>query len=83
MEVIAPALQSETPKLKRGIYRHFKGGFYMVEGVYEHTETGELLVAYKALYGDFGSFVRPLSMFTEHVEREGYAGSRFTLFREI
>lgn len=55
-----------------GIYRHFKGNMYEVHGIAEHTETGEKLVVYKALYGDYGTFVRPLDMFASEVDKEKY-----------
>ncbi|MGL5615420.1 MAG: DUF1653 domain-containing protein [Sarcina sp.] len=52
------------------IFRHFKGDCYLVEDVVIHSETGEKLVLYKALYGDCGRFVRPLEMFLEEVPKE-------------
>ena len=60
-----------------GIYRHFKGNEYEVVGVAKHSETLEPMVVYRALYGEGGLWVRPLSMWNEHVEREDYSGPRF------
>lgn len=58
-------------KLKR-IYKHFKGDYFLVEDVARHSETGEEYVVYRKLYGDGGLWIRPLSMFTEEVDREKY-----------
>lgn len=64
-------------ELKPGRYRHFKGNEYEVVGVAKHSETLEPMVVYRALYGEGGLWVRPLSMWSEHVEREDYSGPRF------
>ena len=64
-------------ELKLGRYRHFKGKEYEVVGVAKHSETLEPMVVYRALYGEGGLWVRPLSMWNEHVERENYSGPRF------
>ena len=64
--------------IKPGRYRHFKGREYEVLGVARHSETEEELVVYRALYGDFGLWVRPVSMWNETVERDGKTFRRFT-----
>jgi hypothetical protein len=60
-----------------GPYRHFTGAPYEVIAVATHSETGERLVVYRQGYGDGAHWVRPLAMFTERVQRDGYDGPRF------
>ena len=64
--------------IRPGRYRHFKGKEYEVLGVARHSETEEELVVYRALYGDFGLWVRPVSMWNETIERDGKTFRRFT-----
>ena len=64
-------------ELKPGIYQHFKGNRYQLLYVARHSETLEDMVVYRALYGEGGVWVRPLAMWTEHVEKDGYCGPRF------
>ena len=73
---------SAPQTLRPGRYRHFKGKEYEVLGVARHSETDEELVVYRALYGDFGLWVRPVSMWNEAVERDGKTFRRFTYIGE-
>lgn len=61
-------LELKTSKGK--IYRHFKGDLYLLIDIAEHTETGDDLVIYKALYGDCKVYARPLKMFLERVPED-------------
>lgn len=55
----------------KGIYRHFKGDYYLVEDIAYHSETMEKMVVYRALYDDTKLYVRPYDMFLEEVNRNG------------
>ncbi len=64
-------------KIKPGVYEHYKGKRYEVIGVARHSETLEEMAVYRALYGEGQTWVRPLAMFLEEVERDGRKMPRF------
>lgn len=69
-------------ELKPGLYRHFKGSEYRLLYVAKHSETLEPMVVYQALYGEMGIWVRPASMWNEHIDRDDYHGPRFCPIEE-
>ena len=55
-----------------GIYKHFKGDYYLIEDVATHSETKEKYVVYRRLYGDNSLWIRPIEMFLSEVDHEKY-----------
>lgn len=63
---------SERELKIHGLYKHFKGKLYYVEGVAFDSETGEEMVVYRAMYGERKLWVRPLAMFLSEVDHKKY-----------
>lgn len=68
--------------IKKGRYKHFKGGEYEVIGLAKDSETLEELVVYQALYGEKELWVRPVSMFLDTKEIDGHVVPRFKLIEK-
>lgn len=76
-------LSEDAKSLKKGIYQHYKGALYEVIGVAHHSETLEEQVMYRLLYGDYGYWVRPVSLFCEPIITENnQEGPRFRFLGE-
>lgn len=63
--------------IEPGRYRHYKGNEYEVIGMARHSETHDLMVVYRLLYGESGLWVRPAAMFAENVLIDGKTLPRF------
>lgn len=68
--------------IKKGIYEHYKGNRYELIDIATHSETLEKMAVYRALYGDGGMWVRPLSMWDEQVDVGGKKIPRFRYVEE-
>ena len=55
-----------------GIYKHFKGDYYLVVDVANHSDTKDSYVVYRRLYGDWSLWIRPMDMFLSEVDHEKY-----------
>ena len=72
-----------TQTIPQGIYQHYKGNLYQVLHTAKHSETEESLVVYRCLYGEYGVWVRPLSMFAETLTHDGKQVPRFKLIKAL
>ena len=55
-----------------GVYRHFKGDYYLLTDVATHSETKEKYVVYRGLYGNNELYIRPFDMFFSEIDKEKY-----------
>jgi hypothetical protein len=78
-----PALDLPTGDPRPGLYRHYKGGRYEVLGLVRHSESLEVMVLYRALYGAQGLWVRPRPMFLETVLIGDVTQARFAWLSEL
>ena len=69
-------------EIRLGVYKHYKGNEYRVLAIASHSETLEKVVVYQALYGEYGIWVRPISMWNEIVDVNGVETPRFKFLRE-
>ena len=68
--------------MKTGIYQHYKGPKYNVIDTVRHSETEELMVLYRTMYGDENLWVRPYTMFFEEVTINSVQVPRFKYIGE-
>ena len=75
-------LSEQAQNFKHGVYKHFKGGIYKTICIGRSSEARDQeFVVYQSL--DRGhTWIRPLPMFLENVDRDGYMGPRFTYIGE-
>ena len=75
--------QSTKNTVHQGIYRHYKGSLYQVLHTAQHSETEESLVVYRCLYGEYGVWARPLTMFAGTVLVDNKEVPRFELIEPL
>ena len=70
------------PTIKKGKYKHYKGQFYEVIDIVQHSEDESYLVLYRPLYGEGKLWVRPFNMFVEKVSINNEEFERFAFVSE-
>ena len=75
-------MDSKFRDILPGKYRHYKGGKYEVIGLANHSETLEVMVIYRALYGEMGLWARPAYMWNEEVSTPSGKVRRFERIKE-
>lgn len=79
---LAMTFEAAEAEIPPGRYRHFKGNEYEALFLARHSETGEPMVVYRALYGAGGLWVRPARMWNDILERDGARRRRFEKIEE-
>lgn len=73
----SPTLDHGDGTVPLGYYRHYKGQLYQLTAIATHSEELQPYAVYRALYGNYDLWVRPLQMFTENVSIQGEEVARF------
>jgi hypothetical protein len=69
--------------MQLGLYQHYNGNYYQVIGLARHSESLEEMVVYRGLYGDYGLWVRPKTMFEEIINHNNQKRPRFEFIKAL
>ncbi len=69
-------------EIKKGVYRHYKGGEYKIVGLGTDTENQQEVVVYQDIKNENKIWVRPKKMFLSDAEVDGKKKSRFEFLGE-